>query len=163
MNFGNIFSSTKSSQTLSNQINVLCLSSKHKSKHPKQAKENKTNKQGQKPRVCFVLVSSFQTSGPPWSMAHIPHRPCVPPLKKADFFPLCYQESVIKGFLARGRTLYLFPFSKLGFCMVWTSTCHPCAITISEFICVSVMFCLESCFFGVAHYFWLIQSFCPFT
>lgn len=78
-------------------------------------KLHKTNKQGQKPRVCFVLVSSFQTSGPSWSMAHIPHRPCVPPLKKANFFPFVTRNQSQKAFwLGVGLCIYS-PFPSWDF------------------------------------------------
>lgn len=157
------FSPTKSSQTPSTQINVFVLlqniKAKIQNKPKKTNKLHKTNKKGQKPRVCFVLVSYFQTSGSPWSMVCIPRRPSLN-WRKLIFFPPLLP--VTKAFLVRCGTLCLFPFSKLGFCMVWASACHSCAIIVSEFICVSVVFCLESRFFGVAHSLWLIQSFCPF-
>lgn len=94
------------------------IKAKIQNKPKKTNKLHKTNKKGQKPRVCFVLVSYFQTSGSPWSMVCIPHRP--PQLKKAEFSPLCYQSQ--KPFwLGVGLGVYS-PFPSWDF--VWFELVH---------------------------------------
>jgi hypothetical protein len=53
------------------------------------------------------------------------------------------QVSAANSFLVRVELFVHFPFSVLGFCLVWTCAGLVCPFPVSEFICESVFLCLE--------------------